>query len=503
MTAGSPARSGAGPRPARGARRHPRPEAPRDQGPDDPDRRPPRGGPSGGEEGAHQGGRGRADAGRQGGLGPPPPGRGPDRRDDRRRDQRRAGAGGGRRRAGAGRRRLRHRRRGRLDRPDGRPARAAPRRHPPGPADGRGSSARTSSFFAFGLNGLAVLLAGLRVLGPVAAAIFHQVGSLLVLLNAMRLLGFERWAELPGVRAAGRAIEVCRTCRPSTAGRLGVASPPGSPRPDLAVLLVLAYLASGIVLIDPGQVGVLQRWGRYQPPLLGPGLHVRWPSPCEAVTIVEPDAVRVARVGLAGPSSASSTPESDRLERDPRRRRRDESAPVPHRRRGRWSSWPRSSSIATPRPASPRCSSAPRRSSPSSSRRPRASSARRSAGRRWSRSSSPAASTFEREVEAVAPGPTVGDRPARGGRPGPRRRRPPAPRGRPGLSRRLGRGLRRRALSQRRRGVRRRARMGIDGRGAIRPRVGPDRGPPAREPRRRRQPRLPRPRSRPTRPSPT
>ena len=45
--------------------------------------------------------------------------------------------------------------------------------------------------FAFGVNGVAVALAGLRLMGPVAAAIFHQVGSLLVLLNAIRLLGFE------------------------------------------------------------------------------------------------------------------------------------------------------------------------------------------------------------------------------------------------------------------------------------------------------------------------
>jgi len=47
--------------------------------------------------------------------------------------------------------------------------------------------------FAFGFNGVAIVLAGSRVLGPVAAALFHQVGSLLVLLNAMRLLGFQRW----------------------------------------------------------------------------------------------------------------------------------------------------------------------------------------------------------------------------------------------------------------------------------------------------------------------
>jgi heavy metal translocating P-type ATPase len=159
--------------------------------------------------------------------------------------------------------------------------------------------------FAFGLNGLAVLLAGLRLLGPVAAAIVHQVGSLLVLLNAIRLLGFERWAELPGVPAARRALAICRACRPTNAvdfawrHRRAVTW-------GLAVLLALVYLGSGITMVGPGQVGVLQRWGRYRPPLLEPGLHVRWPSPCESVTIVEPDVVRVARVGLAGPSSSLS-----------------------------------------------------------------------------------------------------------------------------------------------------------------------------------------------------
>jgi Cu+-exporting ATPase len=179
--------------------------------------------------------------------------------------------------------------------------------------------------FAFGLNGLAVLLAGLRVLGPVAAAIFHQVGSLLVLLNAMRLLGFESWTELPGVRAASRAIAACRTCRPSSAldlawhHRRAVLG-------GTAAFSLLAYLASGIVLIEPGQVGVLQRWGRHRPPLLGPGLHVRWPSPCEAVTIVEPDAVRVARIGLAGPSSAPSAAASPIAWNATHGARRDEAA---------------------------------------------------------------------------------------------------------------------------------------------------------------------------------
>src|SRR5262249_42719281 len=69
-------------------------------------------------------------------------------------------------------------------------------------------------FFAFGFNAVAVGLAGLRVLGPVAAAIVHQVGSLMVLLNAIRLLGFERWRTSGFVRTGQRVVAACRRCRP-------------------------------------------------------------------------------------------------------------------------------------------------------------------------------------------------------------------------------------------------------------------------------------------------
>jgi hypothetical protein len=47
-------------------------------------------------------------------------------------------------------------------------------------------------WFAFGLNGLAVMLAGLGILSPVGAAIFHQIGSLAVLCNALRILAFDQ-----------------------------------------------------------------------------------------------------------------------------------------------------------------------------------------------------------------------------------------------------------------------------------------------------------------------
>jgi P-type Cu+ transporter len=156
--------------------------------------------------------------------------------------------------------------------------------------------------FAFGLNGLAILLAALRVLGPIAAAILHQVGSLLVLLNAIRLLGFERWGEFPILRAGDRLLDSCRSCRPSSAIDWAWTRRRALVRGGV-LALILAYLGSGLTIVEQGELGVLQRFGRFEAPLLPPGLHIRWPYPVEWVTKVEPDLVRVARVGLGGVSA--------------------------------------------------------------------------------------------------------------------------------------------------------------------------------------------------------
>ncbi len=151
--------------------------------------------------------------------------------------------------------------------------------------------------FAFGFNGVAILLAGLKVMGPVAAVIVHQVGSLLVLANAIRILGFERWHRSAVVRRASSLALACRRCQPSAAvewawrRRRAIAQ-------GAVVLGLLAYALSGIVAIGPDQVGVLARLGRYRAPLLQPGLHFRLPAPFETVSVVEPGRSRVARVGL-------------------------------------------------------------------------------------------------------------------------------------------------------------------------------------------------------------
>ena len=185
--------------PARGPRRDPRPEAPEDRPARPPDRRPRAGGAAGREEGAHQ---------------------------DRRRPSccrrtRRGGSRSSRRRAGrwrwsatgsttprrwprptpASRWGHRGRPRGRGGRPDpagrsaARPARAG--RAVPGHGAGHPPEHHRLRLRAQRRGGAS---ASLGILGPVAAAILHQVGSLLVLLNAMRLLVFGDWAELPPFR---------------------------------------------------------------------------------------------------------------------------------------------------------------------------------------------------------------------------------------------------------------------------------------------------------------
>ncbi|WP_169975061.1 cation-translocating P-type ATPase family protein [Tautonia rosea] len=154
--------------------------------------------------------------------------------------------------------------------------------------------------FAFALNAGAVFLAFLGVLGPVAAAILHQIGSFLVLLNAMRLLAFGDWHEMPPfrqIRAFGRWVDawddrldlgqvVDRArghWRAGLVGALGIAA--------------VAYAGSGLTAIGPGEVGLVTRFGRLIT-TVEPGLHLRWPRPIERVVRLEPDRVRGVSIGF-------------------------------------------------------------------------------------------------------------------------------------------------------------------------------------------------------------
>jgi len=165
--------------------------------------------------------------------------------------------------------------------------------------------------FAFGVNAAGVLLtawlwpllapAGWFEQSPLAAVLYHQVGSLAVLLNSMRLLWFERQGSpaLGGLRARlNRLNDWMERWLNLDAGLHWLSD---HWRPALAVLLLLLTCGvglSGLTTIGPDEMGVARRFGRPLPDNLDPGLHWRWPWPIETVTRVQPRRLQTIEIGF-------------------------------------------------------------------------------------------------------------------------------------------------------------------------------------------------------------
>ncbi len=164
--------------------------------------------------------------------------------------------------------------------------------------------------FAFGVNLVGILLTGLLwplfaaspewyESAPLAAVIYHQFGSLAVLLNSMRLLAFDRKENRTLSRARGAAKTV--------EGWLGRFSVDGALhaithrwkllRAGLIGVAVLVLLGTSFAQIEYGEVGVVRRFGEVTTDL-PPGLHVRWPWPVETVTRLRSDEVRSVELGF-------------------------------------------------------------------------------------------------------------------------------------------------------------------------------------------------------------
>ena len=183
--------------------------------------------------------------------------------------------------------------------------------------------------FAFGINFVAVGFAAFGWLPPAAAAIVHQAASLLVILNCVRLLyegravaargdrGLARFRVLAGpVEGLAAGWNAFNAGRRATVHRLEHAlqdSPArirsAAPRLLRAapVALALVWAASGLRMIDPQEVGLVQRFGQHVGGELGPGLHPRWPWPIDRVTRIEPDRLRMAAVGSPREAGAGET----------------------------------------------------------------------------------------------------------------------------------------------------------------------------------------------------
>ena len=164
--------------------------------------------------------------------------------------------------------------------------------------------------FAFGLNVTGIVLTGWIIptwsaawaaRAPVAAALFHQLGSLLVLLNAMRLLWFERWQSGLLARCETWLADRCHHVLELLSPLSSVIRPLWDHRRAawcaLACLGLVTYLAQMIVIVQPDELALVQRCGRLQA-ILPPGLHVCLPPPWDSVRRERPARVRSLPIGL-------------------------------------------------------------------------------------------------------------------------------------------------------------------------------------------------------------
>jgi Cu+-exporting ATPase len=174
--------------------------------------------------------------------------------------------------------------------------------------------------FAFGVNGFGVLITAwlwpLLVtddywysLAPLAGVIYHQLGSLAVLLNSMRLLWFERSVTGPRVE---RVRESFRRVDKWLERYLDVDEAlhwVGHQWKRMAigvvVLSAVAWAANGFTQIGPDEQGIVLRFGR-PVATLEPGLSYCWPWPIDRVVRVQPDRVRTVEVGFRAPAAGKA-----------------------------------------------------------------------------------------------------------------------------------------------------------------------------------------------------
>jgi Cu+-exporting ATPase len=144
---------------------------------------------------------------------------------------------------------------------------------------------------------------------PVAAALFHQCGSVLVLVNSMRLLWFDRWPGSLLGRVESALAALCwrgwLALAPLVESLRGLWRWRRPLARGLATLAVAAYLTQVVVVVEPDEVAVVRRFGRFHA-LLGPGPHLRLPPPWDAVAKEKPARVRTIELGLRSADPAES-----------------------------------------------------------------------------------------------------------------------------------------------------------------------------------------------------
>lgn len=160
--------------------------------------------------------------------------------------------------------------------------------------------------FAVLFNTTAVLLAATGKLGPVGAAVTHQLSSFLVMMNSLRLLYVprkrrERWFEnlklpLERLREFAQRLEFdALTGWMADHYREWL-------KPAAVVCGVLLVL-NGFYALQPDETGIIERFGR-KLPNREPGLHYKLPWPVDKLTRMRSHGVRVIEIGFRSNSAS-------------------------------------------------------------------------------------------------------------------------------------------------------------------------------------------------------
>lgn len=163
--------------------------------------------------------------------------------------------------------------------------------------------------FAFGMNGVGMILGATGILTPPAAAVFHEIASLAVMLNALRLLWFERWE----VTRLGRVSRWFSAVVEWLAEAISPAQLVFRFLAHWAVLVRLglagvglAWFLSNAILIGSDEQAVVTRFGRFEA-MLEAGPHWRWPSPFEQVRRERVHEIRTIEIGFQPGNGSDSS----------------------------------------------------------------------------------------------------------------------------------------------------------------------------------------------------
>ncbi len=163
--------------------------------------------------------------------------------------------------------------------------------------------------FAFAVNVASVAAAAAGVIGPAVAAAVHQVSALLVVLNSLRLLAYGKVKQSVWLERSRKFIgEARHRARHFTEDHAPAISFHAARhwfedhRAQIAkrglAAFALLYLLTGVMIVGPDELGVVQRFGQRLSPPLWPGLHYRIPWPVEQVTKIKPNRIQVAELGF-------------------------------------------------------------------------------------------------------------------------------------------------------------------------------------------------------------